>query len=234
MGRFEGVIGTDYELIPQAVQGYLDLQEDLADRIRIRYDKPLVVDVGVGTGITTEVIANSVPGCCVLGVDCEQSMVTQARHRLASIPAAKATHLVVSDALDFLRGLAAESVDVVASAFVLHNCLAAYRALLEVEILRVLRPGGMFINCDKYAPDNRQEYVRALTDQLIRYDVLRDCGREDLRRIWIEHEIEDQDPQRIMWTKQALSNMRRVGFVDVSLVRRIGQYAIVTSGKRKS
>jgi tRNA (cmo5U34)-methyltransferase len=233
MGRFEGIIGTEYDLIPQALLGYVDLQEDLASRIRSRYDKPLVVDIGVGTGITTEVITNRIPGCFVVGVDCEGAMVDQARRRLASIPAAK-THLVVSDALDFVRGLGAESVDVVASAFVLHNCLAVYRALLEVEILRVLRPGGMFINCDKYAADDWQEYVRELTNQLIRYDALRECGREDLRRIWIGHEIEDQDPQRIMWTEEALTSLRHVGFVDVSLVRRMGQYAVVTSGKRKS
>jgi hypothetical protein len=89
----------------------------------------------------------------------------------------------------------------------------------------------MLINVDKYATDDGQEYVRELTEQILRYDVLKESGGEELRRAWIAHEIEDQLPERVMWTRSSLERLGAVGFREVTLTQRLAQYAIVTGYK---
>jgi ubiquinone/menaquinone biosynthesis C-methylase UbiE len=167
----------------------------------------------------------------VSGVDNECTMIDQAKTSLKHEIVKGMVELHESDALDYLISIREASVDVIASSYTIHNCFRDYRALLENEIFRVLKPGGMFINNDKYTADDRQEYVRELTDQIIRYDVLREIGRDDLRRIWIEHEMEYQVPERIMWTAESLNQLKSVGFMNILLVERIGQYAIMTAYK---
>lgn len=231
MRRFAGTISQYYDWIPQALPGYYDLQHALARLIAERYIEPVVVDVGLGTGITTKAIIERNPGCVVKGVDSESLMLDQARSNLRAEVTRGAVEIYHGDALVYLRTLLAGSVDVVASAYTIHNCSKIWRVQLKSEIFRTLRPGGMFVNNDKYATSDRQEYVREVTNQIIRYDILKEQGRDDLRRLWIEHEIEDQDPERIMWTHEALDQLRIAGFSEVSLVERLGQYAIVTAFK---
>jgi tRNA (cmo5U34)-methyltransferase len=231
MKRFEGAISLDYDLVIQALPFYFVLQNNLGSRIAAKYTNPTVVDIGVGTGLTTRAIVANNPDCFVRGVDNERTMTEQARSNLESDVAAGRVEVVESDALDYLRNLQTASVDVIASSYTIHNLLRDYGARLEIESFRVLRPAGMFINNDKYASDDRQEYVSELAKQILRYDVLKEMGREDLRRIWIEHEIEDQVPERIMWTGQAIQQLRSTGFVSVSLVERAEQYAIVNAFK---
>ncbi|MFN7919085.1 MAG: class I SAM-dependent methyltransferase [Bryobacteraceae bacterium] len=231
MKRFEGTISRDYEFVPQSVPKYYELQDLLARRIASQYAAPIVVDIGSGTGITTAAILSRSPNAVVKGVDSESTMLDQARSRLRPELATGRVELHHCDALEFLSSQSDASADVVASSYTFHNCFRTYRAQMEVQIVRILKPGGMFINNDKYAADDRDEYVRELAEQIIRYDVLRDVGREDLRQIWIRHEIEDQIPERIMWTLESLEALRLAGFVGASLIERIGQYAVMTAFK---
>ncbi len=231
MTRFEGTLSRDYYLVPQSVVGYHELEHCLAQKIAEQFIQPRVVEIGVGTGITTQAIVASNPGCLVKGVDNELAMLDQAKTSLRDLLGTGSIELHLADALDYLATLDDASVDVVASSFTLHNCLRTYRIQLEKHVVRILRPGGMFINNDKYAADDRDDYVRELALQMIRYDVLAANGRDDLRRLWIEHEIVDQLPERIMWTSESLSQLRSAGFVRTSLSARIGQYAVLTAYK---
>jgi len=234
MNRFKGVISKDYDLVIQALPFYFESQNAVVEAIAAQYTTPIVVDIGLGTGLTTQAIIEKNPRCRVSGVDNERAMMEQASVNLGIEIEKGSVQVYYSDALDYLRSLPNESVDVVASSYTIHNCPRDYRAQLEADIFRVLKPGGMFINNDKYAAEDRQEYVREITEQIIRYDVLKDKGRDDLRRIWIEHEIEDGLPERIMWIDESLEQLKNVGFVRIEVVRRIGQYAIVAAYKRAS
>ena len=233
VGRFKGNISSNYELVTPAVLNYFELEDRLSSEIAARFDKPVIVDIGIGTGLTTRAIIAKNPGCVVRGVDNEPNMIRQAKFNLEAELLNGSAEIHFCEAHEYLNGLQDASVDVVASAFTLHNCFREYRAVLESEIIRVLKPGGMFINLDKYAADDRQEYDRELTDQIIRYDVLKESGRDDLRKTWIQHEIEDQDPDRIMWTQESLEQLKAIGFAEVSLILRIAQYAIMVAKRPK-
>ncbi len=231
--RFEGSMSEDYEFVPRALPYYFELQEALGAAIAARYEHPEILEIGVGTGNTTRAILSRNPGCRVVGIDNERRMIDQARDNLKPEIARGVVELHHGDASDYLRSLPHSSADVVASSMTIHNFPGEQRRNLLIEILRVSRPGGMFINNDRYAADDREEYVRELTAQIIRYDVLEEAGRADLRRIWIQHELEDELPGRIMRTGQSLEQLKDIGFVDVRLARRAGQYAIITAMKPK-
>lgn len=231
MNRFKGTISKDYDLVILALPFYDESQNTLADIIAVHYSSPVVVDIGLGTGLTTQAIIRRNPQCVVMGVDNEPLMIEQARNNLRSEVGRGSVQVHHNDALAYLQSLPDASVDVVASSYTIHNCPEEYRMVLGVNIFRVLRPGGMFINNDKYATEDRREYVREMTEQIIRYDVLREKGRDDLRRLWIEHEIEDGLPERIMWLGESLEQLKTAGFVNIQVLKRLGQYAIITACK---
>ncbi|HEV7404517.1 MAG TPA: class I SAM-dependent methyltransferase [Chthoniobacteraceae bacterium] len=231
MGRFEGILSRAYDLVAPAVLGYHAFEDKLAERVATEYVTPLILDFGVGTGITARALLERNPGCRVLGVDNEAEMIHQALSNLGAEVAMGTVEVHYEDGLEYLSGLADGSIDVVASAFTLHNCLRQYGHAVEEEFFRILRPGGLFINVDKYAADDGREYVRELTEQILRYDVLKESGGEELRRAWIAHEIEDQMPERIMWARSSLERLGAIGFHDVTLSQRLAQYAIVAGYK---
>ena len=232
--RFQGKISSEYDLLPQCVPGYFELQESLAKWISKQFDSPTIIDIGLGTGITTQIILKKNPNSKVIGVDSEKIMVLQSKRNLKKeIDSGKVT-IVQSDALDYLRTLELGSVDVIASSYTIHNCEDSYREKLVKEMFRVLRPGGMFINNDKYAVDNYEEYIKSLVEQICRYKILADAGREDLQYDWTKHEIEDQDPIRIMCVKKSVLQLKNKGFSGIKIVERVGQYAILVALKQKN
>ncbi len=230
--RFDGLIGSKYDLIPLVVPSFLELEESLALRINKEYSRPRVLDIGVGTGFTTKAILSANPDATVIGVDSDSGMLAQARSKLSEYLVSGQVELVHSNALAFFRGLGDRSCEVVASAYTLHNNTDVFRADLEREIVRVLSLDGLFINLDKYAADDKDEYLSELTDQIFRYDGLTSVADQELTRLWVRHELEDQMADRILWTGDALKRLRAVGFHDAKVVERIGQYAIVAAHRQ--
>lgn len=72
-------------------------------------------------------------------------------------------------ALGYLREVADSTFDIVASALALHNLQAGYRREVHRHIWRALKPGGMFVNADKYAPQDDQARFEALGVALTRF-----------------------------------------------------------------
>jgi SAM-dependent methyltransferase len=97
-----------------------------------------VLDLGCGTGNLAVLVARTVPGSVVTGVDPDRPSLVRA--------ARKARRLRLP--MTLVRGygqalpLPDESVDHVVSALALHHVEPGSRAATAGEILRVLRPGG--------------------------------------------------------------------------------------------
>lgn len=109
---------------------------DLADTDR-------VLDVGAGTGVSTDELARS--GAYAVGVDLSPGMVAAGRRRRAHVP------LVVGDALSlpFVDG----AFDAVTISFALRNVHDIDAALRELR--RVTRPGGRLVICEFSHPTSR-------------------------------------------------------------------------------
>jgi tRNA (cmo5U34)-methyltransferase len=266
--RFEGKLSSEYVLSIQCTPGYLELEEDVGKRIFEVYSTDSatknnilqVLDIGIGTGITTKEILKYNPNAKITGVDSEPKMIEQAKINLENQILAGNVDLVQSDARDYLSKLISDRLDsvlpmpksthirykgqvdnycknqipvfnVIASAYTLHNCSLSYRYDVLRKSFSLLKPGGMLINGDKYAVDDQERYLSVLAGQLSRYALLAAQGRPDLQVEWIKHELEDQDPSRIMRESKATWQLENIGFKDVVIWGRREQYAILTAFK---
>jgi trans-aconitate methyltransferase len=120
-----------------------------------------VLDVGAGYGVLTEEVLRAFPAAHVTLQDYSRAMLDQARSRLAG--RAERLSYVLADLTDptWPRQVGGP-FDLAVSAIVLHNlgsreqifaCYAAIHGLL--------RPGGYFLNCDRFV-DGVDEHLTAL------------------------------------------------------------------------
>jgi tRNA (cmo5U34)-methyltransferase len=136
------------------------------------------------------------------------------------------------DALSYLREQPANSVDVVASGYTLHNFLNDYRTLVIAEVFRVLKPGGMFVNGDRYALDDPDEQLRLIQTEVHDYfRIFLDMNRPDLLEHWIVHLFSDESPHHSMRLASALEDMTQTGFKAITMHYREGVNALVSGTK---
>ncbi|GIG20307.1 methyltransferase [Cellulomonas chitinilytica] len=108
-----------------------------------------VLDLGCGTGNLALLVAASVPGSVVTGVDPDRPSLERAARK------ARRRRLPMTLVRGYGQSLPLpdESVDHVVSALALHHVAPDARAATAGEILRVLRPGGTVTVADFSAPD---------------------------------------------------------------------------------
>jgi ubiquinone/menaquinone biosynthesis C-methylase UbiE len=109
-----------------------------------------VLDVGAGYGVVTEEVLQAFPAAHVTLQDYSQPMLGQARHRLAG--RSDRLSYVICDLTDpSWPHQVGGPFDLAVSAIALHNLrdpekiFACYRPIHDL-----LRPGGHFLNCDRY------------------------------------------------------------------------------------
>ena len=137
-----------------------------------------------------------------------------------------------ADALSALRALPSGTQDVVASAYAVHNFLETYRTQVLIEIYRVLRPCGLFVNRDRYALDDAAEHTRLTQDEVRRYfKVFSRINRLDLLEQWVLHLFSDESAGHIMRLGPSLAQMREIGYVPVEVHFREGVNTLLTAVK---
>jgi hypothetical protein len=95
----------------------------------------------------------------------------------------------------------------------------------------VLRPGGLFVNADKYAEADEQRF-RALQVALGRFfDAFVPLGKLDLLRDWVLHNVADQGPDRVMKEADAVGELREIGFREIAVCDRHNMEAVLTARK---
>ncbi|MDJ0450865.1 MULTISPECIES: hypothetical protein [Methylocystis] len=98
--------------------------------------------------------------------------------------------------------------------------------------MRVLEPGGLFINGDRFALDDH-DLQPAATQTDIRnwFKVFGEANRDDLLEDWIVHLFSDESADRLTHSSETLSAMRAPGFADVRSIYREGVDMLVTTTK---
>jgi len=104
-----------------------------------------VVDLGVGSGVTSAYILKNFPNARVTGVDLFPEMLDEARPRLK--PFADRMTLVQSENTTFLAS-AETKVDAIVSAFCIHHQDEQGKKDLFAAIQKRLKPGGVFLMLD--------------------------------------------------------------------------------------
>jgi tRNA (cmo5U34)-methyltransferase len=191
-----------------------------------------VFEIGCGTGATTLAMLRSRRDLLILAADNEPAMLNQARGNLSIFVDQGRVRFIEADALSALRRLPDASQDLVASTYAVHNFLETYRDQVLSDIFRVLRPGGIFVNGDRYALDDTAGHTR-LTQEEVRgyFKVFSSINRFDLLEQWVLHLFSDESPDHIMRLVPSLTKMRGIGFDPVEVHFRDGVNTLLTAAK---
>lgn len=233
---FSGAIGREYQLLklicPFAPEISRLVGLEVAEGWRQEAEPQRVVELGGGTGITTLSILSANESIQVLSIDNEPTMQNQAKQHLQDWFSSGHLTFCGDDVLTALNNLEDASVDAVASAYTLHNFEADYRKQVINECYRVLKPGGRFINGDRYALDDISQHTRNTQQEVAGYfKVLTDINRLDLLELWIIHLFNDESENHIMRESVALQQLRDAGFEQIQVKLRKDINALVTAIK---
>ena len=219
---FSGVIGQEYQMLklicPFAAEMSRLVGVEVGTYCQHKSEPQSVLELGGGTGITTLSVLSADERIKVLSVDNEPVMQNQAKQSLQAWIDNGRLAFSTDDALSALRKLEDASVDIVASAYTLHNFEADYRLLVIQEIFRVLKLGGQFINGDRYALDDINAHTRCTQKEVSGYfKVLTEINRLDLLEHWIIHLFSDESDNHIMRESIAVKQLNEVGFQAIEL-----------------
>lgn len=236
---FSGQVGEEYDMLQLICPAAAAINRRVGEFLHSwqpaagQRGAPLrVVEIGCGTGITTGELLRARDDLAIVAVDIEPTMLEQARRLLGQWLTDDRLCLVESDALSFLQSQATGSVDIVASAYAVHNFLDRYRRQVIGEVHRVLKPGGIFVNGDRYALDDTEESTRQIQREARHYfATFSAMGRYDLLENWIVHLFSDESPDHVMRLEPALRNYRETGFAAIMVHHRDQNNALVTAEK---
>ncbi|MCF7966923.1 MAG: class I SAM-dependent methyltransferase [Methylobacter tundripaludum] len=233
---FSGVIGQDYELLnlicPLATKMSRLVGDAVSDYAAHTSGNLTVVELGGGTGITTLSLLTASDKLNILSIDNEPVMQEQAKKHLHKWATEGRLAFCGDDALTALKNIATGSVDIVASAYTLHNFLDTYRNEVLQEVFRILTPGGRFINGDRYGLDDVSKHTRTVQDEVSGYfKVLTQINKLDVLEHWIVHLFSDESENHVMRESVALKQLRDAGFSSITLSHRLEVNALVTATK---
>ena len=141
-GIDKAFVKKSFNASAEAYDRYAGLQHELGARLLELVDErpgdgARMLDIGMGTGNLTAQLSALHPGCRVHGCDIAVNMIARAQHKLEGLPllftAADAEQLPYRSAV----------FDLVASNFT-YQWFDTWQVALG-EVMRVLRPGGLFI-----------------------------------------------------------------------------------------
>lgn len=115
--------------------------------------RPLIVDVGCGTGRFLAAVRHSFPGAATIGLDLSRAYLDEAARYLGRWPGA-----MLVEGLAEAMPVATAACDVVTAVYLLHEVPDAVRRRFAAECARVLRPGGRLILVDSLQFGDRPGY----------------------------------------------------------------------------
>ncbi len=233
---FSGVIGQNYDMLKLICPLSVEMSRLVGEAVREYSQQHMgllsVVELGSGTGITTLAILSARDTINILSIDSEPTMQNQAKQNLQAWVEQGCLQFSGDDALTALQSLPSGSIDVIASAYTLHNFEHGYRKRVIGEIFRALKSGGQFINGDRYGLDDISQHTLTVQNEIAGYfKVLVKLGRLDLLEHWIIHLFNDESENHLMRETASLNELARAGFSAVQLRHRKEVNALVTASK---
>ncbi len=234
---FSGIIGQEYQTLKLICPLAAKMSQLVGEEVqKYAENTPIqflsVLELGGGTGITTLAILMASESVNVASVDCESTMQNQAKQSLQKWVEQGRLSFDGRDALSALKNTATASIDIVASAYTLHNFLDQYRAEVITEIYRVLKPGGQLINGDRYGLDDISAHTRLIQKEVSGYfKALIGINKLGVLEHWIVHLFSDESENHVMRETFSLQQLKLAGFREIVLSNRCEVNALVLAVK---
>ncbi len=232
---FSGIIGRDYDMLRLICPASVEMSRLVGVAVGTYHQtaEPIhIVELGGGTGITTLSILTATNSPYIFSIDNEPTMQKQAKKHLKQWVDDGRLIFCADDALSALKNLPDNSVDIVASAYTLHNFLNSYRTQVIKEIFRVLKPKGEFINGDRYGLDDVVQHTYMIQQEISHYfKILTEANKLELLEQWIVHLFNDESENHVMRESVALQQLSDAGFSAVKLSHRAEVSALVKAVK---
>lgn len=235
---FAGPLSDEYELLNLICPGLPVLRRRLGEHIahwRPAYGPSGVlkaVEIGCGSGASAQALLTRRDDLQILALDSSPKMLKQAKTNLAHWVRDGRLEFTEIEALDGLLALPEASADIVASSYALHNLERGRREKLHAAIYRVLKPGGLFANADRYAIDDHAAHLAAVQKEVRHwFRTLTGMGHLERLEEWIVHLISDENSLHIMYLAAAVENLKMIGFHDIRVERLDGIDALLTAIK---
>lgn len=178
-----------YDLIDKVYGNYCKFQKCITTLLNnYRKDHLKVLELGTGTGITTNAILTANKHIELATLDIDFSLLEYVR--CSNTKHTNVTY-ICEDVRQFLPACQ-ESYDIVVSGFLIHNFSQDERNEIYRHIYRILLKGANFINIDKFIPDNSERQITALQHRLNSYcSVLSERAEYEILKEWIVHYVGD-------------------------------------------
>lgn len=208
----EALGGSEYEDLLIAIEYYNEFQAETGRALReyiVQHcqgrENIKVLEAGPGTGITTLELLKADPRVKVVSIDNESKMLNAVKARFAKMESlSERVEFILADILEYLEAQEDGSFDAFASVYTLHNFTPDFRRRVIELIAKKLKPGGIFINGDKYAEEgelHKKDYGAEIANYG-KFDIAAEeaeragnsARAEHLRKIkeeWIIHCAED-------------------------------------------
>lgn len=180
--------------------------------------KPKILDLGIGSGYTSEAILMYNPGVHITGVDRESIMLKHANIKLNYYVSKGNVELVEDYIEHYLKKQVNESIDCIVSCSTIHNNSPNTRKEIMKESYRVLKNNGLFVIGDKIGPDNELYYAKEFAELIINHKILLRFGEEKLYDYWIRHNIFDDQSKLKMTESYFKKLMQENCFNDIEKV----------------
>jgi tRNA (cmo5U34)-methyltransferase len=233
--RFSGIIGQEYRLFKKSVPFYDEFQNTVKKSLQKfikkmpEISKITIIEAGCGNGATTLRILDSDIRIRVLTVDNERKIISQARKVLRNFQ--KRVGFIESDILSVLKIIDNETIDAFVSAYTLHNFDKKYRRDVFRELKRVLKPGGLFVNADKYPRDDKEKHQIDFEKMIRDFDIYDTLGMAGLKKEWVKHCYDDEENK--FTEKEQVIMLKNMGFVNIKTVFRKRVEATIIANKKK-
>jgi SAM-dependent methyltransferase len=213
LSEYDAAIRTFIPRYEEMLDAAVDVLRDLARR------RPLILDLGIGSGALSARTLAALPGARVIGMDSDPGMLEMARRRLGS-------RLMPIEG-DFLSAPLPACDAVTASLSLHHTRRRRDKAALYRRCFRAIRAGGVFVNADcciaSSVPVRDRDRASWLQHLRRRYSPSRAAG---LFRAWAR-----EDVYFSLDVEMAL--LRSAGFV-VDVPWRCDAFAVVVGVKLAS
>ena len=250
--RFSEILGGgEYEDLLIALDYYNAFQAETGKALKgyiQEYCRNLktvkVLEAGPGTGIKTLELLKADPRVMVVAVDNEIKMLEVVKSRFATISELKdRVEFVYADILKFLESSEDNSYDVFASVYTLHNFTPDFRRKVINLIAKKIKPGGIFINGDKYAQGgeahkkdfnaeikNYSKFIVVAKEMEKQGNIKRANHLRQIEKEWIHHAGEDEKNKITVDEQDQI--FKELGFSNVKWGKRYDLVTTVTAVRK--